>query len=848
MSQGLIPSFSNSCKVVLDALFQARLAIVKPFWFVSKKIGNIVFFWRSSPFIRTVEQQKVYDLIKNRYNVLETKRTQTQSLNTRTTQLHLNPAELTTNGHTLAQPESQPIQNLRILGRQIAASAVDGAKKNITDPQVKSLIDEVKPLVPVLTDIVSEKVCELIQNISMPNLFDENLDIIRQETKAHIQASSQTEQEKKRIDYFLSIIQRFPEEQAYSPWERTVSPEEYERAVQFIREVNDAGKEPYLRHIYAEAYDKGLQAGLTETAAKGKAHQERIKYAAEIKKNLAKSFEIKVCINHYLKDFYTTQFVICGGTTKVVSEITMKQGIDYQGVQVDEYYNHLKVQAEKLSHVIINLFNSLMNDAALSETFWKKYLKTGMASEVNSAKETLIRDTLKPILTNAIEKALLMAVTPQLLDQQLGSGLYPAVEEGLLATLCKFLVVTKWKEVAPDFFAYNVASDTSRIGLAVQIKDKIYKDLQACEGIEAADIPRAGFDKIMDEMLSSMITDQFAVRQILASVSSTPEYQPVIDNFYDMVITAAAMPSQEQANRKRLEAKASLKAHLLTLVPPSYFQEAYKLPDGNTDIGKRKQQETFHANITPWVDKIEKQLIKIKSEYESTLRPLDKKALSAEIQKVQSDEPTEVLTGFGDLTFDLGLQFGQLAPNLSWYTGFIPWVHGMIKTQIDKAVSVTVAPLRASHHQIINQTVDSLGAQLANKDKTGVDSKKVEELFFSETKKPELQSQKSVANAVDSISRLGFALAMQIPLMLGYGNKITTTVRTVLRACITGNTPAHIDSVINKVHQAYFHNRFINLSRVERIIDGLIANIEETNKELAKKRALGILQVTTMPT
>lgn len=822
---------NNGVNLIVSSLRQInRFTYTKSFWAAAKKIKEFAFFWRCSPFVRPKDQQSIFEQIKARYIDIETK-SEIEPLRGRASEVNLADL-LLTNGNNTTQKESESIQRLRVFAKQLTLAIVDCAEglKHSTDA-VRSL-EAVKPLVPALTDIFSEVAGDVIQNISFPKTMDGALGYVSSETRAHVAAEHATAQERQRVESLKNIIATYNDE-----WDRdvdtpTISEKEHDDALAGLREITNAGKEPLLRETYAVAYDSAITAGDTETVAKEKAQKARMDAAKIIKKQNLDPVWTQKCREFYFRDFYFTAFSVNGGTTKVVSKIALEPGIDVRGMQNRDFNSVMDRLVEKVTDKVFDIFEDVIDEAGVPREFLQKYLKTEEADRIETVKRQSVRDIIRPLIFEGVGKAVRMWVVPELLNEQLAFNVLPPIEDQLLKVYIKFIALANWNELAPYFYAYDVAGEEQQKLIGDQIKEKLLALLPVKYGVSIpADMSRERFNESADMMLKSFQSEQSFIRRTLESQAKTAEFYSMVDAFYDMAVTAPAMPTEDDRSKGRAVALASIKSYMFTMIPAECRTKSVSLLNGRA---AEDQLNTFHANLTPLIEKIEKRLASLQNQIATAK---DKKSIVKQgVMDALSEAPVESFPVYGELVFDVGLKFGQLAPSLGYWSSWVPYLHGKIKKVINDAASVGVAPYRSSHHELVNNIVEALEKKLGYKENEGLDRKKVNEFIF--VKKEHVpNSREQLQKEMHVLSKLGFGLAMEVPPMLGWGERSTDWIQWAMKKTVTGEDSTHIERVIGKVQNAYFDNRYINLSRMESIVNLLMASIDDAQKEIARKKS-----------
>ena len=815
-----------------------QLAFSKALCNSIKKVKDIVFFWRSSPFVRPKDHQSVFDQIKARYINIETK-SLIEPLRGRASDLDLGD-QLLTNGENATQKESHPVQKLRVFARNFVMKIIDCTADLKSSDDAKRSLEAVKPLIPALTDIVTEITGDVIQNISFPNTIDGTLNYVAAETRAHVAAQEATEKERDRIDQLKSVISIYNtdiENDAESP---TYTKQDYDNAIKALKEITNAGKEPLLREIYAKAYDDAISAGNNDEIAKEKARKARMESAQIVKKpNLVPELTER-CREFYFRDFYFTVFSGQGGTTNVVSKIATEQGIDVKGMQNRDFNALIDRMADKLADKVFEIFEEVIEDAALPKEFLLKYLKPEAANRLDTVKKESMRQIIRPLLFEATAKAVRMWIVPELLNEQLAFNILPPIEDQLLKVYCKFIVQANWNVMAPLFYAYDVAGEEQKKAIAEKIKEKLFTLLPTKYGVSfPADMPKERFNESADMMIASFQEDQSFIRQTLQFQVKTAEYQSMIDAFYDIAVTAPAMPAEEARTKKRTEALASIKSYMFTMIPDAYRKNNENLLQDQT---AELQLETFHANLSPLIEKIEKRLAILQPQIAAAQ---DKKSVVKKgVMDALSDEPMESNPVFGDLVFDIGLKFGKVAPRLEYWSSWLRPLQASIKRKISESSTAGIQPFRSSHHELVNSVVDGLEKKLSNEQGNDLDKAKVNDMVFvPKPRPPNVNGQ--LAKEIQVLSKLSFGLAMEVPPMLGYGERGTDWIQWAIKKTVTGDNSTHVENVVSKVHDAYFNNRFINLSRIERIVDLLLTNLHDAQKQIARKKSSRHVDNTT---
>jgi hypothetical protein len=831
-----VKNCSYSCVVYIKNKFiefsQSKFTCT--LWTIASKIKNFVFSYRPSPFERTPEQQQIFNQIKKRYEGLS------RSAVIISQQSEQQATKLSQTRHS--ENDSKPIQQLRLLARQLAEAGIECAQEQVENPDLKKALKEITPVVPALCDIFSEIICNIIQKVSFENLIDRAVKIMDKETKVHIQAQKATEAEREGLIRAIKTCVQYEHEQAEDVDYRSIEAWQYNDAVQFLEQVTKVGKESLLKEVYAEAYDKALSSGKSEVEAKKQAHTAR----KEIR-NTPSSKEL--CRAAYLRDFYLTTFVGNQGVTKNVGQIASALGVDSQGSQCLDVSNYINQLAKELSDQIISSFDQVINDAVLPNTFWLTYLKTSDALKMNSIKNKIVVHLVQPFITKSIQSLLQTLVSPQKLNKQIATNVLPSVKDQLIAQTCQFVITANWKELSPYFYALEIASKTDRKQISLDISDKVKKLIIEKEQVLNS-ITDDRFTKVVNDLLRQHFKNHKLIRQSLVEQKDTAQFNDFIHHLYKLVVICPALPKDEQAN-KRERTLTYLKTSILVMLPQSYRKRGQSLWK---EAARRTEEDAFYTVVTPLIDKIEEELI---SKRDNTDQVVNEAFIKEVLIKFLKNGklnafPANPSKIYGEMIFNIGLEFGDLAPKTKTLTGLIPGVHQYVKNTINNSVISALAPFRASHKKIAQLVVDSLTSKFCKKDKKEIDKDKLKDFIF--TKKTEAlseneeesdaefydceESQPTMESEIATLASLSFGLVKQIPSTFLTSENLQEMLQWSLKKTLIGESPLVFANTLAKIQNGFFNHRLINLSRTAQLSRMVIHTLKEMGNNNVEKKSI----------
>lgn len=825
MNVNSIKILPSEIKIFITNKFSefSRSNFARYLWIIAAKIKNFVLQLFPSPFVRPPEQQQTFDLIKKRYENL-------YRADVVTSPKEEEPHPLSFNFTLKFKNDSKPIQKLRLFARQIAQTSIECAQDEIKNPDLKKTVTEIAPLVPILCDIFSESICKTIQNISFEKMIDRISDIMNKEIKFHIQAQKATEMESKRLMQAIKICKNYDQVEIDY---HSIDEWQYNEAKQVINQAVRIGKQALLNEVYANIYDISILNGKSKAEAK--------KEAQAAYKAMGTASSEKLCQEAYLRDFYLTTFVNNEGVTKHIKRIALANGRDGLESQSQDAHNYCKDLAIVLSNQLFSLLQTELNKAFLPNTFWQTYLTPEDALNANAKKNEILAHLTQPFITKNIFSLLQTFIIPQVLNEQLAVNILPLLEDLLVEQTCQYVITTNWKELSPYFYAFEIANETAQEGISLNISSRIKSLIIEKEAIFNC-ITENRFKIIVNTLLHNYIKTHKLIRQAILEQCDTKQFDDLIAHFYELVVICPVMPLNEQF-RKRTSTLAYLKTSILVMLPQSLRKKGQSLWDEASQEGN-----AFYCVVTPLVDKIEKALIHQRNNTDQVVNSafIKKSLLQFLLNDQVKTYPINSSKDYGEMIFNLGVEFGGLAPATKAIVDFIPGAHQYIKDTINKHVVGSIAPYRNSHKKIIKAVVDSLIDKFCQNNHKMIDKQKIRDILFKNKDKvlaqvseesdeefhdcADTEIETSMEQKIDSLALLSFSLFKQIPSAILPTENLQRLFHWTLEKTLTGDDSKIFATTLTKIQHGLFNHRLINLSRVARLSRIFIHTLKESEQ------------------